>query len=155
MECPSCGSANQDGNRVCGKCGAPLPQCCGDCGRENPIDNSYCGYCGAPLTNCAPPKRSSAVDTPTKPAPPGAERRRLTVMFYDLVGSTAIASRLDPEDLREVFGKYHKDVATVVGRFDGFVAKYMGDGVLVYFGYPQAHEDDAEWTASPGVSLAI
>ena len=140
MECPSCGSVNQDGHRFCGNCGAPLPQCCSVCGRENPISNSYCGYCGAPLTSSAPPERLSAVDAPTKPALPGAERRRLTVMFCDLVGSTAISSRLDPEDLREVFGKYHKDVATVVGRFDGFVAQYMGDGVLVYFGYPRAHE---------------
>ncbi len=74
----------------------------------------------------------------------GAERRQLTVMFCDLVGSTALASRLDPEDLREVIGAYQKCVADVVDRFDGFVAKYMGDGVLAYFGYPRAHEDDAE-----------
>jgi class 3 adenylate cyclase len=74
-------------------------------------------------------------------------------MFCDLVGSTALASRLDPEDLREVIGKYHKDVATVVGRFDGFVAKYMGDGVLAYFGYPQAHEDDAERAVRAGLEI--
>ena len=73
-----------------------------------------------------------------------AERRQLTVMFCDLVGSTALASRLDPEDLREVIGAYHRCVAETIGRYEGFVAKYMGDGVLVYFGYPQAHEDDAE-----------
>jgi class 3 adenylate cyclase len=73
-----------------------------------------------------------------------AERRQLTVMFCDLVGSTALASRLDPEDLREVIGAYHRCVAETVARFAGFVAKYMGDGVLGYFGYPQAHEDDAE-----------
>jgi class 3 adenylate cyclase len=64
-------------------------------------------------------------------------------MFCDLVGSTALASRLDPED-REVIGAYHKCVAETIARFDGFVAKYMGDGVLAYFGYPRAHEDDAE-----------
>ena len=74
-------------------------------------------------------------------------------MFCDLVGSTALASRLDPEDLREVIGEYHKDVATVVGRFDGFVAKYMGDGVLAYFGYPQAHEDDAERAVRAGLEI--
>src|SRR5204863_70856 len=73
-----------------------------------------------------------------------AERRQITVMFCDLVGSTALASRLDPEDLREVIGAYHRVVTETVGRFAGFVAKYMGDGVLVYFGYPEAHEDDAE-----------
>jgi class 3 adenylate cyclase len=73
-----------------------------------------------------------------------AERRQLTVMFCDLVGSTALSARLDPEDLRDVIGAYHTCVAEVVGRFEGFVAKYMGDGVLVYFGYPQAHEEDTE-----------
>jgi class 3 adenylate cyclase/predicted ATPase len=82
-----------------------------------------------------------------------AERRQLTVMFCDLVGSTALAGRLDPEDLREVIGGYHKCVAETVGRFDGFVAKYMGDGVLVYFGYPQAHEDDAERAVRAGLEL--
>jgi class 3 adenylate cyclase len=82
-----------------------------------------------------------------------AERRQLTVMFCDLVGSTALASQLDPEDLREAIGAYHKCVAETVGRFDGFVAKYMGDGVLVYFGYPQAHEDDAERAVRAGLAL--
>jgi class 3 adenylate cyclase len=73
-----------------------------------------------------------------------AERRQVTVMFCDLVGSTALSARMDPEDLREVISAYQKCVAETVQRFGGFVAKYMGDGVLVYFGYPQAHEDDAE-----------
>ena len=68
----------------------------------------------------------------------------MTVMFSDLVGSTALSTRMDPEDLREVISAYQKCVAETVGRFGGFVAKYMGDGGLVYFGYPQAHEDDAE-----------
>jgi class 3 adenylate cyclase len=72
-----------------------------------------------------------------------AERRQVTVMFSDLVGSTALSARMDPEDLREIISAYQKCVAETVGRFGGFVAKYMGDGVLVYFGYPQAHEDDA------------
>jgi len=76
--------------------------------------------------------------------PAGAERRQLTVMFCDLVGSTALAGKLDPEDMREVLGVYHAGVSAEVGRFDGFVAKFMGDGVMAYFGYPQAHEDDAE-----------
>jgi predicted ATPase/class 3 adenylate cyclase len=75
---------------------------------------------------------------------PEAERRQLTVMFVDLVGSTALAARLDPEDMREVIGTYHRSIAETVGRFGGFVAKYMGDGVLVYFGWPQADEADAE-----------
>ena len=82
-----------------------------------------------------------------------AERRQLTVMFCDLVGSTALASRLDPEDLREVLGAYHAAVAEVVAGFGGYVAKYMGDGVLAYFGYPQAHEHDAEQAVRAGLAL--
>src|SRR5208283_5130302 len=82
-----------------------------------------------------------------------AERRQVTVMFSDLVGSTALSSRMDPEDLREVISAYQKCVAETVQRFGGFVAKYMGDGVLVYFGYPQAHEDDAERAVRAGLEL--
>jgi class 3 adenylate cyclase/predicted ATPase len=82
-----------------------------------------------------------------------AERRQVTVMFSDLVGSTALSARMDPEDLREVIAAYQKCVADNVGRLGGFVAKYMGDGVLVYFGYPQAHEDDAERAARAGLAL--
>jgi class 3 adenylate cyclase/predicted ATPase len=82
-----------------------------------------------------------------------AERRQVTVMFSDLVGSTALSARMDPEDLREVISAYQKCVAETVQRFGGFVAKYMGDGVLVYFGYPQAHEDDAERAVRAGLAL--
>jgi class 3 adenylate cyclase len=87
-------------------------------------------------TEASPPARQPQTDTT-------AERRQLTVMFCDLVGSTAIAARLDPEELREVIGAYHRCVAAGVRRFDGFVAKYMGDGVLVYFGYP--HGPRGRW----------
>ena len=87
------------------------------------------------------------------PAPADAERRQLTVMFCDLVGSTALSTRHDPEDLRELIGDYHRAVTETVGRFDGFVAKYMGDGVLIYFGYPQAHEDDAERAVRAGLAV--
>jgi class 3 adenylate cyclase len=90
----------------------------------------------------------------TTPAPrTDAERRQVTVMFSDLVGSTALSARMDPEDLREVISGYQKCVAETVQRFGGFVAKYMGDGVLIYFGYPQAHEDDAERAVRAGLEL--
>src|SRR6516162_629257 len=82
-----------------------------------------------------------------------AERRQVTVMFSDLVDSTALSARMDPEDLREVISAYQKCVAATVQRFDGFVSRYMGDGVLVYFGYPQAHEDDAERAVRAGLEL--
>jgi class 3 adenylate cyclase len=97
---------------------------------------------------------------PTSPQPAftepktqdAAERRQITVMFSDLVGSTALSARMDPEDLREVISAYQKCVAETVQRFGGFVAKYMGDGVLVYFGYPQAHGDDADELCAQGWS---
>ena len=82
-----------------------------------------------------------------------AERRHLTIMFSDLVGSTGLSTRYDPEDLREIVGAYHSCVADTAARFDGFVAKYMGDGVLVYFGYPNAHEDDAERAVRAGLAV--
>src|SRR5947209_6317097 len=82
-----------------------------------------------------------------------AERRQLTVMFCDLVGSTALSTRMDPEDLRGIIGAYHRCCAEVVARFGGYVAQYLGDGVLVYFGYPQAHEDDAERAVQAGLTL--
>jgi class 3 adenylate cyclase len=90
------------------------------------------------------------------PAPsPDAERRQLTVMFCDLVGSTALSGALDPEDFREVMRAYQEAVAAVVGRYDGYLAKYLGDGILVYFGYPQAHEDDAERAVRAGLAMVL
>ncbi len=92
--------------------------------------------------------------TGTKPAPrDGAERRQLTVMFCDLVGSSALSARLDPEDLRVVIGAYHACIAEVIARNEGVIARYMGDGVLAYFGFPQAHEDDAEQATRAGLAL--
>ena len=91
-------------------------------------------------------------DATTHPAI-DAERRQLTVMFCDLVGSTPLSARLDPEDLRGIIGTYHRCVAETVEGFGGFVARYMGDGVLIYFGYPQAHEDDAERATRCGLAL--
>ena len=98
----------------------------------------------------------SGAATPASLTPPqtdAAERRHVTVMFCDLVGSTALSARMDPEDLRDVISAYQKCVTETVLRFGGFVAKYMGDGVLVYFGYPQAHEDDAERAVRAGLEL--
>jgi predicted ATPase/class 3 adenylate cyclase len=135
MECPSCRAEVPEDKRFCTECGAPLPSPCPRCGCLNPLVSKFCGDCGAKL------------------GPASAERRQLTVMFCDLVGSTALASRLDPEDLRDVIGAYHHCVAETVRRFDGFVAKYMGDGVLVYFGYPAAHEDDAERAVRASLTL--
>ncbi len=98
--------------------------------------------------------RAAAKSPSLTPSADSAERRQVTVMFSDLVGSTALSTRMDPEDLREVISDYQKCVAETVRRFGGFVAKYMGDGVLMYFGYPQAHEHDAERAVRAGLELA-
>jgi class 3 adenylate cyclase len=82
-----------------------------------------------------------------------AERRQLTVMFADLVGSTALSVRLDPEDMREILAAYHQTVATAAARFGGYIARFMGDGVLVYFGWPQAQEDAAERSVRAGLAI--
>src|SRR6516162_3193202 len=99
-------------------------------------------------TSAAP---SAATDAKPQDA---AERRQLTVMFCDLVGSTALSVLFDPEELREEIRAYQNAVSGVVARYDGFVAKFMGDGVLVYFGYPRAHEDDAERAVRAGLEIA-
>ena len=103
--------------------------------------------------------KTPSVDAATTSSAPSvhpedrAERRQVTVMFADLVGSTALSARMDPEDLREVISAYQNCVAETVGRLGGFIAKFMGDGVLVYFGYPHAHEDDAERAVRAGLKL--
>jgi class 3 adenylate cyclase len=102
----------------------------------------------AALSEGAPAQAAPASNVPAE-----AERRQLTVMFCDLVGSTPLSTRHDPEDLREIVGGYHRCVADAVARFAGFVAKYMGDGVLIYFGYREAHEDDAERAVRAGLAV--
>jgi class 3 adenylate cyclase len=101
----------------------------------------------------APPAATVKAAPRDAPTPADAERRRLTVMFSDLVDSTALSARFDPEDLCEVIAAYHRAVAEIVTRLEGFVSRYMGDGVLVYFGYPQAHEDDAERAVRAGLGV--
>jgi hypothetical protein len=95
----------------------------------------------------------AAPQPPLAPVTPEAERRQLTVMFCDLQGSTALSQQLDPEDLRDVIRGYQEVCAGAVGRFDGHIAKYLGDGLLVYFGYPQAHEDDPQRAVRAGFAI--
>src|SRR5206468_6922951 len=126
---------------------------CPSCGYTNPASAKFCLECGhkLPATDVDAAGRP-ATDT-AAPQPGSAERRQLTVMFCDLVGSTALSARLDPEDMREIMSAYHHRCAEVIGKSGGFVAKYMGDGVLAYFGYPQAHEDDAERAIRAGLEI--
>jgi class 3 adenylate cyclase/predicted ATPase len=145
MECPSCQARLPEGGRFCDECGAPVPIVCQSCGAPNRQGAKFCAKCGSEL--------AAGTDGLLTASASSADRRQLTILFCDLVGSTALAARMDPEDLREVIGTYQKCVAEIVGRFDGFVARYMGDGVLAYFGYPQSHEDDAERAMKAGLAL--
>jgi class 3 adenylate cyclase/ABC-type transport system involved in cytochrome c biogenesis ATPase subunit len=151
MRCPGCMAENTATRRFCAQCGAALPIPCPVCGFENETAARFCGGCGRPIGEIAAP----APATPSPPPRVGeAERRQLTVMFCDLVGSTALSARFDPEELREEIRAYQNAVSGVVARYDGFVAKFMGDGVLAYFGYPRAHEDDAERAVRAGLEIA-
>ena len=136
MQCAQCGVVNSPPQRYCGSCGAALiPEpACHSCGAGNPTGQNFCGTCGADL-------RHPEEATEAKPAA-ATERRHLTVMFCDLAGSTAMSEQLDPEELGEVILSYREIVAEAVGRFDGYIARYVGDGILAYFGYPRAHGDD-------------
>jgi len=115
---------------------------CTNCQTENPDQAKFCGQCGAKL---------EAVKT--QQDMPYAERRQLTVLFSDLVGSTALSDTIDPEDMRAILHDYQAACTSVVGLYDGFIAKYLGDGILAYFGYPTAHEDDARRAVQAGLGI--
>ena len=145
MKCSACGAGNPPGQRFCGECGVVLPLVCPACGAANPAKQKFCGGCGSALAGAPPLPRAEV--SPTVIGVPhafeAAQRRQLTVMFCDLVGSTTLANRLDPEETRKLLREFHAVVTGAVTLYDGHVAQLLGDGVLVYFGYPRAHEDDA------------
>src|SRR5262245_16763046 len=150
MECLSCQADNSDSGRFCTQCGAALPTKCTHCGVVNAPDSRFCGGCG---TNLSAPASPSIVTMPSPPAFAeatgrgfifGGERRHLTVLFCDIVGSTSLAKELDPEELNEITRRYYSCCTDAIQQFDGLVANFIGDGVMALFGYPRAHEDDAE-----------
>ncbi len=148
MRCPSCGRENPEDASFCGLCGTALvgEVACSGCGRSNPATETFCHGCGRHLRE--PPLTAAAA-----PAPIDGERRQLTVMFSDLADYTALSGRLDPEDLRDAVRRYHAACAEAIERFGGYVGKWLGDGVLAYFGYPASHEDDAQRAIRAGLEI--
>ena len=135
MQCPACGEAAHERARFCTACGTPLPIRCPACNEVNPQEARFCARCGTRLAD--------ASETLSQAGPEG-ERRRLSVMLCDLVGSTPLSGRLDPEELAAVIRGYQSRVAVAIARFGGYIARYVGDGVLCYFGWPESKEADAE-----------
>jgi class 3 adenylate cyclase len=148
MKCANCGADIGFGKKFCTQCGCSAPKVCPSCGGSNDGNARFCGDCGSELS---PVDATSTAAVGAHQTP--AERRQVAVLFCDLVGFTGLSARMDPEDLREVISAYQKCAAEIVRRLGGFVAQYLGDGVLVYFGYPQAHEDDAERAVRVGLEL--
>src|SRR5215471_8215781 len=118
---------------------------CRRCGLESPAGMRFCGGCGRPFENGVGPASDDLHDI--------AQRRHMTVMFCDVVDSTALAGLLDPEDFREVLSSYQHACARAIERFSGYTAQYAGDGMLTYFGYPRAHEDDALRATHAGLQI--
>jgi class 3 adenylate cyclase/ribosomal protein L40E len=148
MECPMCHHNNPQDALFCMKCGRKLQRECSACGAEFPEDALFCMKCGKKLD-----PENAPTDDSQQTIVPDAERRQLTVMFCDIVDSTSLSEKLDPEDLREVIREYQETCNKVINRFEGHIAQYLGDGLLVYFGYPQAHEDDAQRAARTGLAI--
>src|SRR5215467_4514992 len=164
MRCSKCGADNREGQRFCTQCGSALAAKCPRCGAAAEPGEKFCGACGGALSNngvgmYSPPPPSSTPKNQTdtgqigESAPSKGERRHLTVLFCDLVDSTEIAARLDPEEWRDVIARYQQVAAQAVVRFGGHVAQYLGDGVLALFGYPTAHENAAEHAVRTGLEI--
>jgi len=155
MRCAKCGTNNPSTNNFCAKCGSALAKQCAKCKAQSPPTSDFCGKCGASLADSAAPAYADRPELAgAAPAPTTAgERRHLTVLFCDLVGSTPLSQQLDAEEWREVIAKYQQAASGAVARFGGYVAKYLGDGLLIYFGWPAAREDDPERAVRAGLAI--
>src|SRR5262249_16780414 len=139
MRCPSCNHGNRPERRFCAECGVALTALCASCGAASEPGEKFCGGGGARLP---PPGRARRASAPAADAAiPAGERRQLTVLFCDLVGSTPLSQQLDAEEWRDLIAQYQQAASGAVGRFGGHVARKLGDGLLIYFGWPTARED--------------
>ncbi|MEE4188399.1 MAG: adenylate/guanylate cyclase domain-containing protein, partial [Roseobacter sp.] len=148
----NCLTQNREGRRFCSDCGSALPVTCTSCGFANEPGDAYCGGCGT--ATAAPARAARApVAKPGRPFAFEGDRRQLTVMFCDLVGSTLISEQMDPEEMTRLLTAYRIACAEVVEQYGGFIGNFMGDGLLIYFGYPQAHEDDPQRAIRAALSI--
>ncbi|MBL7987826.1 MAG: AAA family ATPase [Chlorobi bacterium] len=145
MKCDSCGTENVADARFCNGCGKHLGVVCAQCNHPNTANAHYCNYCGATLQTLIEPAAHLVHHTP--------ERRHMTVMFSDLAGSTELSEQLDPEEMRELLRRYHSICSKWIRHYEGYLAKFLGDGVLAYFGYPHSHEDDARRAVRAGLAI--
>ena len=148
MQCLHCQHKNRQEAKFCETCGSQLGGECPSCGNLPRPGASFCDRCGKPLAAQSVPVETLEAQEQSQNRSPDptraeAERRHLTVLFCDLVGSTSLSERLDPEEFREIIQMYQKLCAEIIARYKGYIAQYLGDGVLVYFGYPMAYEDSA------------
>src|SRR6266849_4173767 len=162
MRCPSCGVENPEGAKFCIECASPFPRRCPSCGAENLPRAKFCAACATPLTGrpegekATGGKGETAKDFGPRTSDAGliaGERRQLTVQFIDLVGSTTLSQQLDPEDYHARVRAYQAACGQVIARYEGHIAQYLGDGVLVYFGYPAAHDEDAVRAVHSGLDI--
>ena len=135
MQCPACGEALHDDARYCTACGTPLAFRCPRCNEVNPPGARFCAQCGVDIL-----ETSNSPETPSREG----ERRQLSVMLCDLVNSTPLSTRLDPEELSEIIRAYQARAAAAIEAYGGYIARYVGDGILSYFGWPEGKEADAE-----------
>jgi class 3 adenylate cyclase/ribosomal protein L40E len=151
MHCRQCGSENPAGNNFCANCGSSLIGPCPKCGAENSPTANFCGKCGTSLSAPGAAPASAAQGVP-RPEVDG-ERRHLTILFCDLVGSTTLAAQVDPEEWHATVAGYQRAAAEAITQFGGEVVRYVGDGIMAFFGYPVAHDDDAERAARAGLAI--
>jgi class 3 adenylate cyclase/tetratricopeptide (TPR) repeat protein len=150
MRCTKCGTDNREGLKFCTNCGTPFLAACPKCGAATEPDEKFCGECGSALGDAAP---AAADGTQSVAASDGGERRHLTILFCDLVGSVTLAAQVDPEEWRGTLSSYQRAAAEAITRYGGEVVRYVGDGIMAFFGYPVAHDNDAERAARAGLAI--
>jgi len=157
VNCANCGTPNEPGRKFCGECGTRLSAACPVCGVANPPGTKFCGECGTALAGEVSAAATASTSPPTlspeRASASGAERRLVSILFADLVGSTTLAEDRDPEESRDLLSRYFDIASELIGRYGGSIEKFIGDAVMAVWGVPTAHEDDAERAVRAALDL--